>query len=120
MSIATEVPQREIQWLRSQQYDMALIVGVLFIGVFAALLAVAQPALLWPIIIVNLWLFGYHHVVATYTRLCFDKESFKRSRFLIFGLAPIGRPMGHLHDLFLLAMVALFETKLGCIPSVPR
>jgi hypothetical protein len=92
MNVATQTPKREIQWLRSQQYDMVLILGVLCLGIFSALMAVAQPALLWPIITINLWLFGYHHV----------------------------RPMGYLYHLFLLAMVALFETKLGRIAGLPR
>jgi len=49
----------------------------------------AEPSLFWPILFLNLWLLGYHHVVSTYTRLCFDGQSFSESKFLIFGLLPI-------------------------------
>ena len=37
----------------------------------------------------DLWLLGYHHVVSTFTRLCFDKESLRQHRFMIFGLPVI-------------------------------
>jgi hypothetical protein len=33
-----------------------------------------------------LWLLGYHHVVSTYTRLCFDRDSFITHRFLVLWL----------------------------------
>jgi len=29
---------------------------------------------------------GYHHVISTYTRLCFDKKSLAAHRFMLFGL----------------------------------
>lgn len=76
-------------WLRSQRFDLVLIVGVWALAITTAAVVIAQPALLWPVIFANLWLLGYHHVVATYTRLCFDKESFSQSKFLIFALFPI-------------------------------
>jgi hypothetical protein len=47
---------------------------------------VIHPALFLPILVADLWLLGYHHVIATYTRLCFDAESFRTHRFLVVGL----------------------------------
>jgi len=42
-----------------------------------------------PILLLDLWLLGYHHVIATYTRLCFDTASFRQHRFVLFGLPPL-------------------------------
>ena len=78
--------RNQIQWLQNMQFDVVFILGVLLLGCGLAFSAVIQPNLLWPIITINLWLLGYHHVVATYTRLCFDRESFRQSKFLIFGV----------------------------------
>ncbi|MCK5748854.1 MAG: hypothetical protein KAH44_21750, partial [Oricola sp.] len=80
---------RPAQWLRSARFDMSFIVGTWMVGVTAAVIAILEPKLLWPLILIDLWVLGYHHVVSTYTRLCFDKESFAQSKFLIFGLFPI-------------------------------
>ena len=48
-----------------------------------------EPRLFVPILFVDLWLLGYHHVISTYTRLCFDRESFRSNRLLLIGLLPI-------------------------------
>jgi hypothetical protein len=40
-------------------------------------------------LILDLWFLGYHHVISTYTRLCFDRKSLAESRLLIFGLLPL-------------------------------
>ena len=38
------------------------------------------------LLVADLWLLGYHHVVATYTRLAFDTRSLRRNRFLAVDL----------------------------------
>ena len=48
-----------------------------------------QPILFVPIVIIDLWLFGYHHVIATYTRLCFDRKSFSEHWPLIVVFLPL-------------------------------
>jgi hypothetical protein len=47
---------------------------------------VARPELFGLILMLDLWLLGYHHVIATFTRIAFDRESFREHRFLIFFL----------------------------------
>lgn len=76
-------------WLRSVRFDGIFILGLAGLGLAAATAALVQPALFWPILFADLWLLGYHHVIATYTRLCFDAESFRTHRFLLFGLPPL-------------------------------
>jgi hypothetical protein len=56
--------------------------------VITAATIIAKPALFYPILIVDLWLLGYHHVISTYTRLCFDKKSFAENRQLVLVAFP--------------------------------
>jgi len=76
-------------WLRSRQFDLTFILGILFLAVFTGLFVSAFPQYFLPILIFDLWFLGYHHVISTYTRLCFDKKSLQSSWFLIFGLLPL-------------------------------
>lgn len=48
-----------------------------------------EPSLFYPILAIDLWFLGYHHVIATFTRICFDKQSFAEHKFLMVGLLPI-------------------------------
>jgi hypothetical protein len=77
---------RSSGWLRDQRFDLVFILGLTGLALAAGTAALLDPRLLMPILIADLWLLGYHHVVSTYTRLCFDKDSLQRYRFLIFGL----------------------------------
>ena len=76
-------------WLRGPSFDLTFIAGVAAIALLSGAVVVAEPRLFAPILLLDLWLLGYHHVVATYTRLCFDGESLRRHRFLLFGLPPL-------------------------------
>lgn len=73
-------------WLRTPQYDLLLIVGVAVLALATGAAAVAWPELFPVLLFLDLWLLGYHHVISTFTRLAFDRESFARHRFLILGL----------------------------------
>ena len=84
-AIAYDEPRSDA-WLRNQQFDLVFIVGLTVLALASGAAVLIDPRLLMPILIADLWLLGYHHVVSTYTRLCFDKDSLQRYRFLIFGL----------------------------------
>jgi hypothetical protein len=73
-------------WLRDRSFDMHFIVGVAALALVSGTVVVWNPVLFMPILVADLWLLGYHHVIATYTRLCFDKESFRTHRFLVLWL----------------------------------
>lgn len=75
-----------VGWLRGRDFDLMFILGVVALAWASAWVVIQQPALLIPIVLADQWLLGYHHVVATYTRLCFDRESLAAHRFLVFGL----------------------------------
>ena len=69
-------------YIRSREFDITLLAAPIVAGLAAALM-VAADARLYPILLLaDLWLLGYHHIVATYTRLAFDPASLRRNRFL--------------------------------------
>ncbi len=70
-------------WLRSAPFDLTLIVGVAALSLATGALVVARPHWFLAILILDLWLLGYHHVIATFTRLSFDTESFREHKFLV-------------------------------------
>lgn len=73
-------------WLRGAPFDLTLVLGAALLALAAGGVAHASPTLFMELLGINLWLLGYHHVVATYTRLAFDLESFREHRFLVLGL----------------------------------
>ena len=89
-------------WLRGQAFDLGFIVGVTMLAL-ASGFAVAQDSRLFgPILFADLWLLGYHHVIATYTRLCFDRRSWREHRMLLTGL-----------PLLVIALVVGLATSVG-------
>ena len=87
--VATAAAIASPGWLRNREFDGVFIVGVAVIAVMSGLIVVADPNLFGPVLFADLWLLGYHHVIATYTRLCFDKQSFHEYRFELFVLPAI-------------------------------
>ena len=85
-------PAREVvaaaprTFIRSEVFDTALLVLPLLTGLTAATI-VLQDFRLFPMLLVaDIWLLGYHHVVATYTRLAFPSDALRRNRFLAVDL----------------------------------
>ncbi|HSG70477.1 MAG TPA: hypothetical protein VLA12_08685, partial [Planctomycetaceae bacterium] len=58
----------------------------MLIALLSGMISLIVPALFLAILILDLWLLGYHHVVSTFTRLVFDKVSFREHRFLVIQL----------------------------------
>lgn len=79
----------DLPWIRNPRFDTGFIFGLPAISLAVFLAISAQPELFYPILIIDLWLLGYHHVVATFTRLAFDKQSFHENRFLVLGVGPL-------------------------------
>lgn len=74
--------------LRSFEFDAFFVVGVPAIAIASGFLVAYNGELFPPVLVADLWLLGYHHVVSTYTRLAFDMESFRENRSLILYLLP--------------------------------
>lgn len=87
MALATT--QQEVipaGWLRGREFDLTFILGLAALGLVSAWVVVQNPNLLVPVVLADQWLLGYHHVVSTYTRLCFDRAGFAAHRFIVLQL----------------------------------
>ena len=73
-------------WLRGLGYDSIFIVGIACLALGSGIISVLQPQWFTFILFLDLWFLGYHHVIATFTRLSFDTESFKEHKFLVIWL----------------------------------
>lgn len=80
---------RDAGWLRSARFDLTFIAAVALLGIASGALVAARPDLFALVLTLDLWFLAYHHVIATYTRLCFDIESARANRFLLVQLPPI-------------------------------
>jgi hypothetical protein len=76
-------------YIYNSAFDAGLLTLPLTAGVAAASMATATPVLFPLLLLADLWLLGYHHVVATYTRLAFDRSTFTANRFLALDLLTI-------------------------------
>ncbi|MDE0036513.1 MAG: hypothetical protein OXU77_03005 [Gammaproteobacteria bacterium] len=79
---------RRIAWLRDAGFDSALVLGAPALAFLSGAVIVYEPSWFYPILLVDLWVLGYHHVVATFTRLCFDRASYAERRWMIVHLVP--------------------------------
>jgi hypothetical protein len=73
-------------WLRSAAFDLNFILGTAVLALAVGWLVTLDPRYFGVVLLLNLWLLGKHHVVSTYTRLCFSKADRERNRFLVFQL----------------------------------
>lgn len=78
-----------VGWLRDRHFDLALILGIPALCLGSGAAVTLEPRLLAPIVFIDIWLLSYQHIGASFSRLCFDRESFRRYRFLVFGLPPL-------------------------------
>ncbi len=75
-------------WLRNPAFDLFFIVGIAAVALASGGLVIWNNDLFLPVLAADLWFLGYHHVIATYTRLSFDSESFAENKGLILYLFP--------------------------------
>ena len=66
----------------------SLVLGAPALAFLSGAVIVYEPSWFYPILIVDLWVLGYHHVIATFTRLCFDRASYEERRWMILYLVP--------------------------------
>jgi hypothetical protein len=83
------MPGAGLPWIRNARFDLTFILGIPALSFLTGAVIIAEPSLFYPILVFDLWFLGYHHVIATYTRLCFDRKSFAEHKFLVFGLTAI-------------------------------
>ncbi|MGH7790140.1 MAG: hypothetical protein ACRERC_24955 [Candidatus Binatia bacterium] len=88
-AIAPPLQLPAIAWLYGRNFDLGFTVGLAAVSVLAGASAQANPAWFAPLFFLNMWGLGFPHVVATFTRIAFDKASFAEHRFLTVGLPPL-------------------------------
>ncbi len=70
-------------WLSGVRLDLLFVAGTAAVGLTAGLSSHFEPSLFGALLVADLWLLGYHHVISTFTRLTFDAESFQKYRWLV-------------------------------------
>jgi hypothetical protein len=76
-------------WLKDRSFDLSFTVGIPLLAAVAAILGGIEPGLFVIIVVADLWLLGYHHVVSTFTKLAGTREDRHRNRWLIWLLPAI-------------------------------
>lgn len=79
-------PRIEYGWLKSPRFDLTFIMGVMVIALLSGGVILMNPALLPIVVLLDIWLLGYHHVIATFTKLAGTPEDRLENRFLIYHL----------------------------------
>ncbi|MDA3933868.1 MAG: hypothetical protein PF630_06030 [Gammaproteobacteria bacterium] len=64
--------QQQSRLLHSKAFDTLLIAGTTLLAVSTWAAVHLDSDLFYPILVADLWLLGYHHVIATYTRIGAD------------------------------------------------
>jgi hypothetical protein len=77
------VNEQRVGWLRGPAFDSTYILGVASLAVACGWIVVSNPVMFPIVFVLNGWLLGQHHVISTFTRLTFDKDSFREHRFLV-------------------------------------
>ena len=72
------VKPTSIAWLRGRSFDLWFILGIAMLAIAGGIAVSVEPSLFPMILFIDLWLLGYHHVISTFTRILFDRESFAR------------------------------------------
>ncbi len=84
--MSTAVTANEQGWLRGPAFDGALLFGTAGLALLAGFAGRLGPEVFLTILALDIWLLGYPHVIATYTRLSFDTASFREHRWLVLAL----------------------------------
>lgn len=77
------------KYLRGPAFDYFFILFVPLLGISAAYYAQAKPVDFYYVLTVNLWFFGYHHVIATFTRIAGSVTDATEYKFLVYYLPVI-------------------------------
>ncbi len=75
--------------LRNSTVDFNIIILPVIIALLAWVAVAINPDWFWPILLADFWLLGYHHVIATFTRMERDPETGKLNYPFLWLVAPI-------------------------------
>lgn len=72
--------------LGGTRFDASMLYAFPIIAFMTTAVVLVRPELFWPVLAADLWLLGYHHVIATYTRTAMDRLMIRRYWKLNFAL----------------------------------
>ncbi len=72
--------------LHGLTFDFVFVIGLAIFSIAVGFFLTGHTELFSFVLILDLWFLGYHHVVSTYTRLIFDKASFREYKSLVLHL----------------------------------
>lgn len=72
--------------LRNPAFDFHFIATISIVAIAVGCYANTRPGVFQLFLMLDLWLLGYHHVVSTFTRLAFDRQSYQENKFLVVQL----------------------------------
>ncbi|MBY5991771.1 hypothetical protein [Ferrimonas balearica] len=78
--------QAQALYLRGPVFDRVLILGIPVLAILTAYYALYRPEHFIRILTLDLFFLGYHHVIATYTRLSYYQDRPEEMRFLVYYL----------------------------------
>jgi len=87
--IAETIPRVRLGWLNGPLFDLTFIIGIAALAGVISGMTVLSPALFIPMLTVHTWLFGYEHLIATYTSLLGRPEDRARHRRLTLYVPPL-------------------------------
>lgn len=83
---APQAWQYQNNWLSGFRFDSLFIFGVLGVALLSGFIVWHNPALFAPVLFLDLWFLGYHHVISTFTKLAGTPEDRAENKFLIYQL----------------------------------
>ena len=73
-------------WLKSPPFDLTLILAVAALALGSGVFVSLFPKLFIAVLMIDIWFLSSPHVIATFSRISFDKESFLQNQFLVIWL----------------------------------
>lgn len=110
-AVTTATANPAAGWLRNPTFDFHFIATITFLAVIAGVAGRQRSDLFQLFLLLDVWFLGYHHVVSTFTRLCFDKQSFQENKFLVVYL-PILVIVGTLASVYFIGSWTIATTYL--------
>lgn len=86
MTAQTKANNFQTGWLDSIQFDSLFIVGIFALAIISGAIVAIYPDLMIPVMLADVWLLGYHHVISTFTKLAGTAEDRKQNWNLIYPL----------------------------------
>lgn len=74
---------RPTGWLDGTTFDLTFLVGTVAVALASLTIVLARPSLFRIVLLADVWLLGYHHVISTYTKLAPDAEARHANRALL-------------------------------------